>query len=400
MYRLAVILSLTLSLTGKGFCSEIANYADSVVRIVVSLKGKDNLGTGSGFIIDDSGHIITNEHVISDADKVIIFIKQGKTAKPYPVDIIDYDRAQDLALLKSSKIISDPLIFQTRNFPEGSEVYAIGFPSAADGILDISKYYNDLNLAIPTVTKGVISRILSSKKNIKSNDNLIQHSSIISFGNSGGPLLNPCGHVLGVNTFSAISEANPDINESGFGYAIESNTVLDFLNRNGIYPSVTKSSCLSSLTNSNVSGNINNQNNSTTYLIVILLASSLLLSAYIFTRQKNLSFNSSDFVEEKIHKNKWILEFDGRHYELGENLTPNNPFIVGRGQDSSLIISDNRVSRHHLKIFFMSGDIYAQDMNSSNGTVINGDKLGYAPVGISKYSVISLGRKIIKIQSL
>ena len=89
MYRLAVILSLTLSLTGKGFCSEIANYADSVVRIVVSLKGKDNFGTGSGFIIDDSGHIITNEHVISDADKVIIFIKQGKTAKPYPVDIID-----------------------------------------------------------------------------------------------------------------------------------------------------------------------------------------------------------------------------------------------------------------------------------------------------------------------
>ena len=55
---------------------------------------------------------------------------------------------------------------------------------------------------------------------------------------------------------------------------------------------------------------------------------------------------------------------------------------------------------HHLKIFFMSGDIYAQDMNSSNGTVINGDKLGDAPVGISKYSVISLGRKIIKIQSL
>ena len=98
---------------------------------------------------------------------------------------------------------------------------------------------------------------------------------------------------------------------------------------------------MSSLTNSNVSGNINNQNNSTTYLIVFLLASTLLLSAYIFTRQ-NLSLNSSDLVEEKIHKNKWILEFDGRHYELGENLTPNNPFIVGRGQDASLIISDNR----------------------------------------------------------
>ena len=400
MYRFAVLLCLILSLTGKGFCTEIANYADSVVRIVVTFKGKD-LGTGSGFIIDDSGYIITNEHVISDADEVIVLIKQGKAAKPYRVDIIDYDRDLDLALLKSAKIISDPLIFQTRNFPEGSEVYAIGFPGAAD--IPIYNYNKDdiaLNIATPSLTKGVISRILLSQNSEKSSKNLIQHSSIIAAGNSGGPLINPCGHVLGVNQLVATIDGNSEIGESGFGFAIQSTTVLDFLNRNGIYPSVTKSSCLNSLTNSNVSGNINNQNNSTTYLIVFLLASTLLLSVYLFTRQKNLSLNSSDVIDEKNHKKNWILEFDGRHYELGEDLTPNNPFIVGRGKDSSLILSDNRVSRHHLRIYFISGDIYAQDMNSSNGTVINGDKLGDAPVGISKYSVISLGRKIIKIQNL
>ena len=155
---------------------------------------------------------------------------------------------------------------------------------------------------------------------------------------------------------------------------------------------------MSSLTNSNVSGNINNQNNSTTYLIIFLLASTLLLSAYIFTRQKNLSFNSSDFVEEKIHKNKWILEFDGRHYELGENLTPNNPFIVGRGK----IELDNQYTgfKASLENFFHVRIYLCSRYELKQGTVINGDKLGDAPVGISKYSVISLGRKIIKIQSL
>ena len=83
-----------------------------------------------------------------------------------------------------------------------------------------SKYETDLNHAIPSVTKGVISKILSPQNNRKSNDNLIQHSSIISQGNSGGPLINPCGHVLGVNTYTAVNPSNPDINESGFGFAI------------------------------------------------------------------------------------------------------------------------------------------------------------------------------------
>lgn len=160
---------------------------------------------GSGFIIDTAGLAVTNNHVIADADEVNIILNDGTKIK---ADIVGRDKKTDLALLKFTPP-SKPLIAVKFGDSDmlrlGEWVVAIGNPFSLGG----------------TVTAGIVS---ARNRDINSGpyDNYIQTDAAINRGNSGGPLFNLNGDVVGVNT----AIFSPTGGSVGIGFAVPSKTVI------------------------------------------------------------------------------------------------------------------------------------------------------------------------------
>jgi S1-C subfamily serine protease len=174
-------------------------------------------GQGSGFILDRSGHVLTNFHVVEGANRGIKVMLSNK--KSYDARVVGTDKAHDLALLQIDAPNLQPVtLADSTELSVGQKVYAIGNPFGLAG----------------TMTRGIISAI----RPIRSADgapieDAIQTDAAINPGNSGGPLLNSRGEVIGINTMIASNGADQS---SGIGFAIPINTakaVLADLTRYG-----------------------------------------------------------------------------------------------------------------------------------------------------------------------
>src|SRR5690242_18908239 len=164
---------------------------------------------GSGFIIDPAGYIVTNNHVIADANEVNVILNDGTTLK---ADVVGRDQKTDLALLKvnTAKPLKAVKFGDSDKLRLGEWVIAIGNPFSLGG----------------TVTAGIVS---ARNRDIQSGpyDNYIQTDAAINRGNSGGPLFNLNGEVIGVNT-AIISPSGGSI---GIGFAVPSKTALPVIDQ-------------------------------------------------------------------------------------------------------------------------------------------------------------------------
>ena len=182
-----------------------------VVKITVSTGGSPLGGAsqaqGSGFVYDADGHIITNQHVVDGAESVSVQFWNGKS---YTAHVVGTDASTDLAVLKvdapSSQIY--PLtIGDSSKLAVGDNVVAIGSPFGLQ----------------ETVTSGIVSalhREMTSPNNFAIDDS-IQTDAAINHGNSGGPLLNAQGKVVGVTSQIESDSGGSD----GVGFAVPSNTI-------------------------------------------------------------------------------------------------------------------------------------------------------------------------------
>ena len=161
---------------------------------------------GSGFIVDPSGVAVTNNHVIADADEINIIMNDGTKIK---AELVGVDKKTDLAVLKFKPPASKQLVSvkfgDSDKLRLGEWVIAIGNPFSLGG----------------TVTAGIVS---ARNRDINSGpyDSYIQTDAAINRGNSGGPLFNLNGEVVGVNTL-IISPSGGSI---GIGFAVPSKTVV------------------------------------------------------------------------------------------------------------------------------------------------------------------------------
>jgi serine protease Do len=158
---------------------------------------------GSGFLISDDGYVLTNYHVVEDASKIKVNLSGDR--HDYLADVVGTDPSTDLALIKikGDKRLPFLALGDSETVRVGDWVMAIGNPLNYDH----------------TVTVGVISakgRVLRDLSRDFSLDNFIQTDAAINFGNSGGPLVNASGEVVGVNT--AISSVG-----QGIGFAVPVN---------------------------------------------------------------------------------------------------------------------------------------------------------------------------------
>lgn len=177
-----------------------AVIASAKPAVVTIISGRSQ---GSGFVISADGLILTNAHVIDDSNIMIKFI-DGSTAKAV---LIKLDATNDIALLRAKGKESFPYLRlgNSDNCSEGETVIAIGTPTGLES----------------TITKGIISSIRKLPNRIT----IIQTDAAINAGNSGGPLLNIQGEVIGINTFKMVKAGI-----EGLGFALSINDVKQIIN--------------------------------------------------------------------------------------------------------------------------------------------------------------------------
>lgn len=183
----------------------------TVINEVVFDRGSseaspEDAGAGTGFIIDPSGYIVTNQHVVEGGDAFRVILSTGEERE---AELIGADSVSDLAVVKIEGDVPAVVAFGDSDaLKPGQTVLAIGSP---------------LRALTNTVTQGIVSAI--GRDFSGSNySNLIQHDAAINPGNSGGPLFNLRGEVVGVNTLG-IPQTDTGEPVQGIFFAIPSNTV-------------------------------------------------------------------------------------------------------------------------------------------------------------------------------
>jgi len=192
----------------------------SVVNISTTSVQRDHFfmrqwqteGSGSGAVLDKQGHVMTNFHVVDDADQIEVTLASNES---YPAKLVGGDKEHDIAVLKVDappEALQPINLGSSSNLRVGQRVYALGNPFGWDG----------------TLTTGIISslnRDLPSRVPGREMHSLIQTDAAMNPGNSGGPLLNTQGHMIGM----CVAIATKTGQNAGVGFAIPIDRIKQFV---------------------------------------------------------------------------------------------------------------------------------------------------------------------------
>lgn len=192
--------------------SDTTDLAKNISPAIVGISSRDTSGesVGSGVCVAKGGYILTNYHVIANPNNITLYYYNGDVG---PADFVWGDSVQDIAVVKSKNTMPYLPLAQVDDIAVGEDVVAVGTPIT-------------LNLK-HTFTKGIVSALnrtlkVSSLSGESYMQNLIQHDASLNPGNSGGPLVNSSGEVVGINTLK-ISGGE------GIGFAIPVKSIASLL---------------------------------------------------------------------------------------------------------------------------------------------------------------------------
>lgn len=207
----------------EGSIAEIASkVAPGVVSIVTESRttgwfGQSSTSTsaGTGMIVTKDGYILTNKHVIDGANSIKIVLDDGKTYDK--VDLVGTDPLNDVAFLKINDVDNLPAVTlgDSKTITTGQQVIAIGNA--------LGQYQNTITSGIVSGTGRSLTAYASDYSSAENLSDMIQTDAAINAGNSGGPLVNAAGQVIGINTATS-SDAD------GIGFAIPISSVKGMLN--------------------------------------------------------------------------------------------------------------------------------------------------------------------------
>ena len=226
----------------------LADRLDAPTVRVICIPKEGNPGSGSGFVVGDGDHVVTNYHVIAcavEGGQAAVLLNAARR-DALPAQLKATDDKRDLAVLRLARPSGRPAVrFATlATVRKHDPVTAVGFPGAADDT-------EGADLTDPTHSGGLISRINPVPRN-PALARLIQTDAAINPGNSGGPLFDDYGQVIGVNTqkaLTAVPTVGADGNSlelqrvplgEGIGWAVAADEVLPMLDRIGLRYDVSR----------------------------------------------------------------------------------------------------------------------------------------------------------------
>ncbi len=235
----AVVATVAQTQSGALTVAQVAAKASPAVVTITNLQSANDpfgngqgglmpAGEGSGYIIDTAGHVVTNFHVVAGGSSFSVQFEDGTSVE---ATLVGADPFQDVAVLQL-KLASGQTVPGTVSFADsstvqvGDQVVAIGTPLGE---------YTD------TVTVGMVN---NADRNLDTGEgyllpNLIQHDADIYPGNSGGPLLNMQGEVIGMNVAKAVDPTTGTANSTDIAFAIDSNAIkpiVDQIIATGSFP--------------------------------------------------------------------------------------------------------------------------------------------------------------------
>lgn len=208
----------------EGSVADVADkVSESVVSIVTSTKSMnffgqsvDSSAAGTGIIATSDGYIITNKHVINGAHKVTVILDDG--TKYEDVEVVATDPLNDVAFLKIKDVSDLPAakLGDSKTLNVGQQVIAIGNA--------LGEYQNSVTSGIISGTGRSVTASDGSGSNVETLSDMIQTDAAINSGNSGGPLVNAAGEVIGINTATSTTAEN-------MGFAIPISSVKGMLSQ-------------------------------------------------------------------------------------------------------------------------------------------------------------------------
>ncbi|MDE2563908.1 MAG: trypsin-like peptidase domain-containing protein [Sphingomonadales bacterium] len=222
--------------------SDIAAAARSVVRIVLLQSDGSHtrlIGHGSGFAVSPT-LVVTNAHVVErmrEDDTMIVGIVPPEGRKGYLAKLVAFSPRNDLALLQLAEPGSIPAAtLFSGAVGDSAQVFAVGYP----GNVDLAQGLSMADLVDPQTPVKTLGYV-SAGRSAKGFDTIL-HTAPIGTGNSGGPLLDACGRVVGVNSFGTVSDNGTD---SSFFFAVSMRELIPFLRQAGAESHATDVPCQS-----------------------------------------------------------------------------------------------------------------------------------------------------------
>ncbi|CDC72219.1 MULTISPECIES: trypsin-like peptidase domain-containing protein [environmental samples] len=361
--------------------------------VLISSGAPDSTGEmsywrGTGFFVGQQGedpqYIVTNCHVVEEfilAGKALgggelsVFFDEDTQEEAY---LVDYDYEKDVALLKLAEPTDQRVSLSMREAPEsalGDEVYAVGYPLAAD--LTVQSV-TSASKSDATVTTGSISRFLTESGTGRK---LIQTDAALSGGNSGGPLTDGDGTVIGINT------AGSDLDQNLF-YAVSVSEILPLLDRNNISYTLADSTSGSSLPLYGIAGG------AVVVVVVIVIA---VAASKKRKKAGQPSQPQTPAAPAQSGPSPIIRSMSTQHGGMTVQLH-HQPVQVGRDSATCrLVFRENTpgVSAHHCQIYFdeQSQVFVVTDLGSTYGTFLAGGQriAPESPVKLPPKSSIYLG---------
>jgi hypothetical protein len=409
------IFGLAGDLSANDFSEEVVNAAKASTFRVQAVGH----GSGTGFAINNDGHIITNYHVVEGSDKFLVVFVRDRIAVETEAVVVAKRPEKDLAILKCTPPFSlRPFTLASRETFGGQPVMAIGFPGVLDdyfkpsssgGMTPTGKSrefsLNDeaLNFLTPVTFPGSVGKEMTMDSGFGGEFKAVAHNAKISEGNSGGPLIDVDGRLVGVNVQGAKSS------RLGVDYAfsIHASELIEMCKSFSI-PITIASSKASGTGSSNATQ---------TLLIAAVVGLSMITFLMVLRKPRTalvqgfsrLTRPGGRGPEPVAHtprpspgrSRRMILrgrDLEGHSYNLefdAQSLHQNGGrLILGRKRDlCQLYLPHDSVSRQHASLVSRDGALCLEDRNSGNGTIINGKPLtiGSPPVPLKSGDRIKLG---------
>ncbi|RIV87550.1 S1 family peptidase [Aurantiacibacter zhengii] len=246
MHRIAALLVLWFAALALSPAPAAADQADieaaarGVVRVIIIGKDGDEIfpvSHGTGFAVGGA-RVVTNAHVVQEAiddQRLNIGVVPAEGAEAVYARIVSVSPRNDLALLELTEPLGLPPLTISGNPAQSGAVTAVGYPLNVDRAQGLGQ--SDIFRAQPPVTA---TGFLSGRRPSREFDTIL-HTAPIARGNSGGPLLDDCGRVIGVNSFGTESAGS----DAEFFFAISTRELLPFLRANDVQPRLNSLPCRS-----------------------------------------------------------------------------------------------------------------------------------------------------------
>jgi hypothetical protein len=423
---LAVVLSACFCLfegdVQAQTASDIVEKADPSVGRVFSERDR-GMSSGTGFVISSiSGsrdiHFVTNYHVIQGTRGLKIGFSHNDESYFFEATVVDFSVDLDLAVLRvrignDGNFVPRPLKIALRDIKKGEVAHAVGFPGVSDDFDLEGK-----NILESTFSSGAVSRVVTGPFRPNGRPlEIVQHTTAINQGNSGGPLLDNCANVIGVNTLGLAKD--------NIYLASSSNTLGLYLGTLDVKYGAVRSDCNglaakpSGTDVDSVERDADEKENEAEetsafakqvqkWLIpgAIILGTTLLFGViFAIANRSNSTEKPSPKPRESQAKGTALTltatSPDGSQQTFKATRSMlKSGFTIGRPGESSFGLNAGKVSRKHLRIYQDDRRLMAMDLGSTNGTKVNGKPLSTKVAAqINSSSVIDVAGILIVLKT-